>query len=167
MRELIFFSLRYISRFSNHDVHYRYGIGMSTKKTITIIDFERNLQYFKGLHSIQRFVANRSVSPIVMEVANKVIPQYMMEDAFHFIFQRLDGKAESNLWADALSNAAGYETTIHVLASKLTAYYTDQLQLRESNLYLSKKREKYKRLFFYMCGVALLLVTLLALVVLF
>lgn len=164
---LFFLSAKWV-RLDGKLYHYRYGLGMSTKKVITIDDFEKNLQYFKGLQSIQHFVANRKVSPIVQEVAMEVMPQYVMNDAFHFIFQRLDKNTDNRLWADALTNALGREATIYALAAKLTQCHAEQARLMESESQARRKKKKYLHLFRDMCIVSgLLLIALIALIVLF
>jgi len=154
--------------------HYRYSVGMSTKQTVTMDHFKKNLGYFHGLRTLQSFVASRPVSPAVRRLADEVIPQYVMEDALHFAILRLDSSVDSKLWVDTLAHAAGSETTLHALAAKLADNHaslvrsqTETQHLVQSLQEMRKRKGKYRRLFGLMCVISVLLLAALFVFVVF
>jgi glycosyltransferase involved in cell wall biosynthesis len=166
---IFFFSKKWV-RLDSRLYHYRYGTGMSTKEKVTMEHFESSLTYFQGLRMLQRFVASRQVTPVIQNLAQKVIPQYMMDDALHFAIHRLDANEDSRKWADVLAHAAGTEETLHALASKIACYHAEHVEhaelvrcqseiqsLTQQVLYVQKKRSKYQKLFKLMALISLLL----------
>ena len=148
--------------------HYRYGTGMSTKSKMDISAFERNLQYFKGLQSAQNFAGRHHATLMGKDIANRVMPEYMMEDALHFVLHRLDSFADSRAWSGALAEAAGAERTVEALAAQVVSDQQALAGLRASEQRMVAKRAKYQRLFGIMCVVSAVLLAscLLILVVL-
>jgi len=148
--------------------HYRFGVGMSTKRSISLGQFRRNLQYFKGVTAVEQFADVMETSPMVRKVATEVVPQYAMEDALHFVLHRLDSFADSRAWSGALAEAAGAERTVEALAAQVVSDQQALAGLRASEQRMVAKRAKYQRLFGIMCVVSavLLAACLLILVVL-
>jgi predicted RNase H-like nuclease (RuvC/YqgF family) len=105
---------------------------MSTKEEVTLDQYRGSLNYFQGLKMLQTFVSSRQVSPIIQNLAQNIIPQYMMEDALHFAIQRLDPTEDSRIWVDALAQAAGNANTLHALASKVVCYNSENTELIRS-----------------------------------
>lgn len=128
---LFFFSNSWV-RLDSRLYHYRYGTGMSTKEEVTLDQYRGSLNYFQGLKMLQTFVSSRQVSPFIQNLAQNIIPQYMMEDALHFAIQRLDPTEDSRIWVDALAQAAGNANTLHALASKVVCYHSENTELIRS-----------------------------------
>ena len=83
--------------------HYRFGFGISTRKEITIEEFEKIAGSFKGLEGVERFVAEY---PHLMNEKSKDIPKntirnQVITDIFCYV-NRLPRTTDVKLWCDIL-----------------------------------------------------------------
>lgn len=150
---LFAYSKNWIS-IKNRLYHYRYGTGISTRRTLTIEDFEHNLDFFKGLQSLQRFADSQKLPKVFWSVAYNIMPHFGFEDFLH-LAERLEEKDECTLWADKLSEAAGYKNTLHMMAQTLLKALYEKKQLENKS---KRKKSKYRRLLWGMGIIIVILI---------
>ena len=139
--------------------HYRYGTGISTKRTTNSKEFELNLEYYKGVRALQQFAEQMTPSKIALQVAFEAIPQYAIEDSMHFIM-RLDDKDDYCKWSDIWARAIGSEQALHALAANMLRINEKWMHAEKR---MKKKRAKYRMLLWIMGAVTVaLLVALLS-----
>lgn len=142
--------------------HYRYGTGISTKRTITSREFEKNLEYYKGVKSLQGFAESMKPSEIAKKVAFDIIPQYAIEDSMHFIM-RMEDKDDYCKWSDIWAKAIGPEQALHAIAASMLRFNEKWMNAEKR---MKKKRAKYRMLLLMMGSVILVLLAILLIVVL-
>ena len=159
-----FLSCFYLFMLSNRWVHldsklyhYRYGTGISTKRTITSKEFERNLEYYNGIKSLHNFASSRDISSIAHDIAFKVIPQYAVEDSMHFVM-RMEDKSNYCHWSDLWANAAGSDVALHALAGSMLSVYE---RLEDFEERFRKKKRKYRMLLWITGSIAVVLLIVL------
>ena len=84
--------------------HYRLGIGVSTKKEVTIEDFARSVRNFQGFEDLERFITEcpKLLSEKSIGIARNTMRDYVINDAFNFIFTRLPRTSDAKQWYDIL-----------------------------------------------------------------
>ena len=84
--------------------HYRLGIGVSTKKEVTIEDFARSVRNFQGFEDLERFITEcpKLLSEKSIGIARNTMRDYVINDAFNFIFTRLPRTTDAKQWYDIL-----------------------------------------------------------------
>jgi glycosyltransferase involved in cell wall biosynthesis len=139
--------------------HYRYGTGISTKRTITSKEFEKNLVYYEGVKSLQHFAEEMKPSDTALKVAFEVIPQYAKVDSMQLVM-RLDDKDDYCRWSDIWAKAAGTEEVLHAVAASMLRFNEKWMHAEKR---MKKKRAKYRLLLWIMGAVTVaLLVALLS-----
>ena len=84
--------------------HYRLGTGVSTKKEVTIADFEMSMRCFQGFEDLERFITEypKLLSEKSIDIARNIMRDYVINDAFNFIFTRLPRTTDAKQWYDIL-----------------------------------------------------------------
>ena len=102
--------------------HYRLGIGVSTKKEVTIEDFARSVRNFQGFEDLERFITEcpKLLSEKSIGIARNTMRDYVINDAFNFIFTRLPRTSDAKQWYDILKQyGIGDEIVVKKLFSEL------------------------------------------------
>ena len=102
--------------------HYRLGTGVSTKKEVTIADFEMSMRCFQGFEDLERFITEypKLLSEKSIDIARNIMRDYVINDAFNFIFTRLPRTSDAKQWYDILKQyGIGDEIVVKKLFSEL------------------------------------------------
>ena len=113
--------------------HYRLGIGVSTKKEVTIEDFARSVRNFQGFEDLERFITEcpKLLSEKSIGIARNTMRDYVINDAFNFIFTRLPRTTDAKQWYDILiQNGIGDEIIVKKLFGELNIAKNDVINYR-------------------------------------
>ncbi len=112
--------------------HYRHGFGISTRKEITIEEFEKIAGSFKGLEGVERFVAEypHLMNEKSIDIAKNIIRNHVIDDTFCYV-NRLNRSTDAKQWYDILiQNGIGDEIIVKKLFGELNIAKNDVINYR-------------------------------------
>ena len=112
--------------------HYRHGLGLSSRKEITIENFERIAGSFQGLEDLERFVAEypQLLNEKSIDIAKNIIRNHVIDDTFCYV-NRLPRSTDAKQWYDILKqNGIGDEIVVKKVLSELSIAKNDVINYR-------------------------------------
>ena len=91
--------------FAERLYNYRFGVGVSTKKDVTIEDFKKSIRNFKGLADLNKFADSHTqlLGAVGCDIAKRVMREYTINSALHFALNRLPRETDVAEWFGLLA----------------------------------------------------------------
>lgn len=101
--------------------YYRHGVGVSTKKEVTIIDFQKSIRNFKGLEDLYSFIERQAqlVGETGRSIAKKEMTDYTINNALHYALNRLPRTINPEEWFNILSKETDAAGIIRNIVNRL------------------------------------------------
>lgn len=119
--------------------HYRHGVGVSSKKDVTIDDFQKSIRNFKGLADLHDFVNRNAqfIGETGCRIALNDMKDYTVNNAIFFALNRLPRTIDPAEWLSLLSQETDptniLKATVHHYYAVKDSLSNLQQQIRETN----------------------------------